>query len=43
MSSDKMNYGQCYTQTITMFDDAEDDEYDGVIGENDDEEPYIKL
>jgi hypothetical protein len=26
-----------------LFDDADDDEYDGVIGENDDEEPYIKL
>jgi hypothetical protein len=38
-----MNYGETYTQSITMFDDVDDDEYDGDIGENDDEVPYIKL
>jgi len=30
-----------YTQWITLFEHEDDDEYDGSMGENDDEEPRI--
>ena len=33
--------GQTYSQWITLFDDQDDDEYDGAMGLNDDEEPRI--
>lgn len=30
-----------YTQWVTLFDHLDDDEYDGEMGEQDDEEPRI--
>jgi hypothetical protein len=30
-----------YTQWITLFDHLDDDEYDGDIGENDEESPRV--
>lgn len=35
-------YGQIFTQWITLFDDLDDDEYDGDLGENDEEHPMIR-
>jgi hypothetical protein len=40
-NSTEMNLGQMYEQRVTMFDDVDDDDYDGVFGENDPDEPYI--
>ena len=34
---------QVYTQWVTLFDDQDDDNYDGALGLNDDEEPRIKF
>jgi len=31
-----------FSQWITMFDDMDDDEYDGDLGEDDEELPMIK-
>ena len=33
--------GTNYKQWLTLFDDINDDEYDGAMGLNDDEEPRI--
>lgn len=38
-----MVLGQKYTQNITLFDDVDDDEFDGDFGENDEEDPYIRI
>jgi len=38
----QQQYGQTFTQWITLFDHPEDDEYDGDFGEDDEEEPMIK-
>ena len=35
-------FGQKYAQWITLFDDADDDEFDGELGEDDEELPMIK-
>ena len=35
-------YGTQFTQWITLFDDVDDDEYDGDLGEDDEELPMIK-
>ena len=32
-----------YVQWLTLFDDQQDDEYDGAMGLNDDEEPRIQI
>ena len=37
-----MNYGENYSTLITLFDDADDDIFDGTFGQDDDEEPMIK-
>ena len=37
------NLGQNMTQWITLFDDTEDDEYDGDFGEDDEELPMIRV
>jgi hypothetical protein len=37
----EMNYGQTYEQKLTLFDDVDDDDYDGALGEDDPDEPYI--
>ena len=37
------NLGQNLTQWITLFDDTEDDEYDGDFGEDDEELPMIRV
>jgi hypothetical protein len=36
------NLGKLYNQNITLFDDVEDDEYDGDFGEDDEEMPMIR-
>jgi len=36
-----MELGKSYQQNITLFDDVDDDEFDGDFGEHDEEEPYI--
>ena len=49
ISFDQMQYfapstielGREYKQWITVFDDPEDDSYDGLFGENDEEQPRI--
>lgn len=38
----EQNFGNTFTQWITLFDDPEDDEYDGDLGEDDEELPMIK-
>jgi hypothetical protein len=35
--------GQSYKQWITLFDHPDDDMYDGVLGEDDDEEPRLLI
>jgi hypothetical protein len=35
-------YGETFTQWITLFDDVDDDEFDGDLGEDDEELPMIK-
>lgn len=35
--------GVVLTQWITLFDDAEDDTYDGTLGEDDVEKPRVLL
>ena len=35
-------YGDTFTQWITLFDDVDDDEFDGDLGEDDEELPMIK-
>ena len=35
--------GQRYIQWITVFDHPDDDVYDGVLGEDDEETPRIRL
>jgi hypothetical protein len=35
-------YGDNFTQWITLFDDVDDDEFDGDLGEDDEELPMIK-
>jgi hypothetical protein len=35
--------GQRYTQWVTVFDHPDDDVYDGVLGEDDDEVPRIRV
>ena len=37
------NLGTNQTQWITLFDDAEDDEYDGDFGEDDEELPMVRV
>ena len=32
-----------YDQWITLFEWTDDDEYDGKMGENDDEDPAIRI
>jgi hypothetical protein len=34
--------GESFTQWITLFDDVDDDEFDGDLGEDDEELPMIK-
>lgn len=41
--TDAQGRPQIYSMWITLFDDPEDDEYDGQMGVNDDEEPRIRL
>ena len=36
-----MEYGTTYNTAITLFDDADDDIYDGFFGQDDDEEPML--
>lgn len=36
-------YGQNFLQWITLFDDAEDDDFDGDLGEDDEELPMIRV
>lgn len=36
------NYGTKYSQHITLFDDVDDDEFDGELGEDDEELPMIR-
>ena len=38
---DQINFGTKFQQWITLFDDTEDDEFDGDLGENDEELPMI--
>ena len=38
----KEKYGQTFQQQITLFDDIEDDEFDGDLGEDDEELPMIR-
>jgi hypothetical protein len=35
-------HGETFTQWITLFDDVDDDEFDGDLGEDDEELPMIK-
>ena len=35
--------GRQYRQWITLFDHPDDDVYDGILGEDDDEEPRVKI
>lgn len=35
-------YGENFTQWITLFDDQDDDEYDGDLGEDDEELPMLR-
>jgi hypothetical protein len=35
-------HGETYTQWITLFDDQDDDEYDGDLGEDDEELPMLR-
>jgi len=41
MSEDQMDYGATYNTAITLFDDADDDIFDGTFGQDDDEEPML--
>ena len=34
-------YGKLFKQWITLFDDEDDDEFDGELGEDDEEMPMI--
>jgi hypothetical protein len=36
------NVGSTFTQWLTLFDETNDDEYDGDLGEDDEELPMIK-
>lgn len=36
------SYGQVFSQWLTLFDEVDDDEFDGELGEDDDEEPKIR-
>jgi len=36
------NLGTTYKQNITLFDDVDDDEFDGELGEDDEEMPMIR-
>ena len=36
------NLGKLFNQNITLFDDIEDDEFDGDFGEDDEEMPMIR-
>jgi hypothetical protein len=36
------NLGQTFRQNITLFDDVDDDEFDGDLGEDDEELPMIR-
>ena len=35
--------GQSYTQWITLFDHPDDDIYDGILNEDDEEVPRVKM
>ena len=35
-------HGQDFVQWITLFDDQDDDEFDGDLGEDDEELPMVK-
>jgi hypothetical protein len=35
-------HGETFTQWITLFDDQDDDEYDGDLGEDDEELPMLR-
>ena len=35
--------GERYVQWITIFDHPDDDQYDGFLGEDDEESPRIKV
>ena len=39
--SSTVKYNHPYKQWITLFDDPDDDVYDGVMGEDDEEQPRI--
>ena len=36
------HFGQVFKQNITLFDDVDDDEFDGELGEDDEELPMIR-
>lgn len=36
------HFGQAFKQNITLFDDVDDDEFDGELGEDDEELPMIR-
>lgn len=38
----EQNFGSSFVQWITLFDDAEDDEFDGEIAEDDEELPMVR-
>jgi hypothetical protein len=42
-ASDMVVAGQRYIQWITLFDHPDDDVYDGVLGEDDEETPRIRV
>lgn len=36
------NFGKAYTQNITLFDEVDDDDFDGELNEDDEELPIIR-
>ena len=42
-ASDMVVAGQRYIQWVTLFDHPDDDVYDGVLGEDDEETPRIRV
>lgn len=41
LDPEAMELNKSYTQNVTLFDDVDDDEFDGEFGEDDEEVPYI--
>ena len=42
-SSDVVPTGSRHVQWVTLFDHPDDDVYDGILGEDDDEVPRVKI